>query len=104
MQYKTIVLELLQQQTELHEQLRTNRQLLSALENYAQELRTSHHSWIETLAQAKPGSALLIKSEAMEMALQELEARLPSASQPDEDEALSLDEAIAYVKNPQPRD
>jgi hypothetical protein len=98
MQYKTIVLELLQQ-------LRTSRQLLSALENYAQELRTNHYSWIETLSEAKPGcDPIQITSEALEIALQDLEARLPSASQPDEDEALSLDEAIAYVKNPQPRD
>ncbi len=105
MQYKTIVLELLQQQTELYEQLRTTRQLLPMLESYAQQFRASHHRWMETLSQAKPGSdPLQIKSEALELALQELMDRLPTASPQDEDEALSLDEVMAYLRIPQPRD
>ena len=41
MQYKTIVLELLQQRPQMHEQLRKDRKLLPALEFYAKELKAS---------------------------------------------------------------
>ncbi len=85
MQYKTIVLELLKQQTELHERLRSQRQLLTTLETYALELKASHEAWKETLSQAKPGSdPSQIASEALEMAIQELRDRLPCEAPPDE--------------------
>ena len=48
MQYKTIVLELLQQRPEMHDQLRRNRMLLPTLELYASELKTSHEAWKDT--------------------------------------------------------
>ena len=38
------------------------------------------------------------------MALKELEDRLPSASPPDDSEALSLDEAMAFIRSHTPRD
>ena len=104
MQYKTIVLELLQQQTELHEQLRITRRLLPTLETCARELKTSHETWMETLSQANPGSdPIQISSEALEIALKELEDRLPSASNRDENEPLSLDKAMAHVRRPTSR-
>ncbi len=85
LQYKTIVLELLQQQTKLHEQLRSTGQLMSALESYALELKENHEAWKETLAQARPGSdPTQIASEALELAIQELRERLPSQAPPDE--------------------
>ena len=100
MQYKTIVLELLQQRPEMHEQLRKDRKLLPTMEIYAKELKTSHEAWKETLCQARPGSdQSQIASEALEMALKELEDRLPSASPQDETEALSLDEAMAFIRS-----
>jgi len=99
MQYKTIILELLQTRPEMHDQLRKNRKLLSALESYAQELKTSHEAWKETLSQANPGSdQSQIASEAMEMACKEMEDRLPSASPLDAAEPLSLDGAMAFVR------
>ena len=101
MQYKTIVLELLEQQTELHEQLRITRRLLPTLETWAKELKASHEAWKETLLQAKPGSdPIQISSEALEMALKELEDRMPSASPQDENE--TLDQAMAYVRSHTP--
>jgi len=42
----------------------------------------------------------MISSQAMEMALQELEDRLPSMSPQDEQEALSLDKAMAFIRTP----
>ena len=98
MQYKTIILELLQQRPEMHEQLRKERKLLPALELYARELKTSHEAWKERLSQTMPGSdPSQIASEAMEMALKDLEDRLPSAS-PQESETLSLDAAMAFIR------
>ena len=100
MQYKTIVLELLKERTELHEQLRLTRRLLPTMETCARELKASHETWKETLAQANPGSdPSQISSEALEMALRELEDRLPSVSPQDDQEPLSLDKAMAFVRN-----
>ena len=104
MQYKTIVLELLQQRTEFHEQLRISRKLLPTMEMYARELMDSHEAWKEVLLQEKPDSdPSQISSEAMELALKQLEDRLPSVTPPDEAEALSLDQAMALIRNPTSR-
>jgi hypothetical protein len=98
MQYKTIVLELLKERTQLHEQLRLTRRLLPTLETCAKELKASHESWMETVSQAKPGSdPSQIASEALELAVKELEDRLPSVSPLHDQEALSLDEAMASI-------
>jgi hypothetical protein len=100
MQYKTIILELLQQQPEMHDLLRKNRKLLPALEFYAKELKTSHEAWKETLSHAKPGSdQSQIASEAMEMALTDVEDRLHGESPPDGAEPLSLDGAMAFLRH-----
>jgi hypothetical protein len=99
MQYKTIILELLQQRPEMHERLRKNRELLPALEIYAHELKTSHEAWKETLSQAAPGSdPSQTAAEALEIALKELEDRLPTLPQ-SEQEALSLDEAMTFIRS-----
>lgn len=104
MQYKTIILELLQQRPQMHEQFRKERKLLPTLEIYAKELKASHEAWKEQLAQAKPGSEVSqISSEAFEMALKELEDRLPLVSQADGQDELSLDQAMAFVRSPSSR-
>ena len=100
MQYKTIALELLRERRELYQQLRQAHTLLSTLETCATELKSSHEVWKETLAKAKPGSEpSQIASEALEMAIKELEDRLPPVSPPDEGEPLSLDKARAFVRS-----
>jgi chromosome segregation ATPase len=104
MQYKTIILELLQQRPQMHQQLQQQRKLLTTMEAYAKELKASHEAWKEQLAQAKPGSeASQISSEAFEMALKELEERLPPASRVDDQEALALDQAMAFIRDPSSR-
>jgi hypothetical protein len=104
MQYKTIILALLQQRPEMHEQLRKSRKLLPAMEFYARELKTSHEVWKDNLLQLRPGSdESQIANEALEMALKDLEDRLPSESPPDVAETLSLDEAIAFINSPTSR-
>ena len=101
MQYKTIALELLRQQTELYERLRTTRMLMPAMERCANELKASHEAWKETLSRAKPGSdPIQIASEAMEMAIQELESSLQRVTQTEEPP--SLDQAMAYIRKHAP--
>jgi dsDNA-specific endonuclease/ATPase MutS2 len=98
MQYKTITLELLREQRALYEQLRQTHQLLPTLETLSRELKKSHETWKETLAQARPEShPSQIASEAMEMAVKELEERLRPASLQGEEEP--LDAAMAFVRN-----
>ena len=104
MQYKTIVLELLQQRQEMHDQLRKDRKLLTTMEQYARELKSSHEAWKETLGQQNPGSdQSQIAFEALAMALKDLEDRLPPASHPSDNEALSLDAAMAFIRRPTSR-
>jgi hypothetical protein len=100
MQYKTIVLELLQQRQEMHDQLRRERKLLTTMEQFARELKTSHEAWMETLSRQNPGTSQeQIASEALEMALRDLEDRLPPASKRSDNEALSLDAAMAFIRS-----
>ncbi len=103
MQYKTIVLELLKERSRLHERLRKERKVLPTMERYARELKTSHEAWKELLAPLRPGSdPSQIASEALEMALKELEERLPSEPG-DESEALFLDAAMLFLRRPTSR-
>jgi hypothetical protein len=98
MQYKTIVLEMLRHRKELHEQLRLTRRLLPTMERCARELTASHEQWKATLAAQQPGSdPTQIANEALELALRELEDRLPFVSSPRDDDPLSLDRAMASV-------
>ena len=104
MHYKTIICELLQQRPQMHEQLRKDRRLLTVLENYAKELKASHEGWMHLLTQMRPGSnPSQISSEALEMAVKELEDRLPSESQQNESEALFLDAAMLFLNRRTPR-
>ena len=101
MNYKTIILELIKQRPEMHEQLRKDRKLLTTMESYARDLKSSHEGWKETLGQERPGSdPSQIASEALEMALKELEDRLSAESLPNDNETLSLDAAMASIRRP----
>lgn len=99
MHYKTIVLELLEQRKELHEQLRTSRQLLPTLEALATELRDRHIALMGSLTVAQPDSdPCQISSQALELALKDLEDCLQSEFPQDDQESLSLDQAMAFVR------
>ena len=68
MLYKTIVLELIQEQyPQLHQRLKLSRTLLKELDRYATDLRTAHLKW---LAQGTEPET------ARELALEELHDRL----------------------------
>jgi hypothetical protein len=100
MHYKTIVLELLQDRPRLRDRLQKERRMLRTVEQYAQELKTSHQAWQERLSQARPGSdRAQIASEAIELAIAELQERLPSESEAHEG-TFSLHAAMAQLKQP----
>jgi len=100
MQYKTLVLQLLRGQfPEIHNRLKAARTLLPTIDLYSRELKTSHEIWKDFLSERKPGSdPSQIASESLEIALQELEDRLPSELPPEGSEPLTLDAAMAYLK------
>jgi hypothetical protein len=101
MQYKTIILELIQQRPEMHEQLRQERKLLATVDQAATELKSRHNEYMEQLAERHPEmAASAAYSAAFEMALKELVDRLLPASAMDDHEELSLDAAMAHVRNP----
>jgi hypothetical protein len=104
MQYQPIVQGLLEQQTQLHEKLRLTRRLLPTIKACAKELKASHEEWTETLSQARPDSnPMQIESEALEIAVKEMEDRLQNESQVSDQEGLSLDAAMAFIKGPTSR-
>jgi hypothetical protein len=96
MLYKTIILELLQNRPELYEQLRKNRTLLPTVNRLASDLKARHQTWKQELQSTRPGSDSQIASEAMELAVKELEDRLLADS---EAEAQAfLDAAMAWLR------
>lgn len=98
MLYKTIILRLLEQRRQLHEQLRQNRMLLVAMEFFAKELKTSHEAWKHYLSRKRlGGDPSQIASEALEIALKELEDSLPPESPQDEDDSLSIEELMTFL-------
>jgi hypothetical protein len=103
MLYKTICLHMIQERPQLHDQLRKDRMLLPTLNRLAAELKTSHEACKEQLVMALPGSdPSQIASEALEIALKELEDSLPAESPQNEDETLSLDAAMVFLHHTPP--
>jgi hypothetical protein len=94
MLYKTMTLELIQENLSLYEKLRSSKMMLTALEAYAVDLRASHEQWKAQLSEDNPGSdPRQIASEALELAMLDLTSRLSCESAMDETEAVSLDAA-----------
>jgi FtsZ-binding cell division protein ZapB len=103
MQYKTITLELIQENPSLYEKLRSSRMLRPAMEAYANYLKVCHEAWKERIGQTMPGSdPTQIAAEALERAVAELRESLPYASVSDEAEPLSLDAAMNSIRRHTP--
>ena len=102
MQYKTIILQYIRQRPKIHNQLKSDRTLLPTLDLWANELKSTHEACKRRLAQANPGrDPSQLASEALESALQEWMNSLPPET-PNEEEPLSLDEAMAYIRRHTP--
>ena len=103
MHYKTIVLELLKQQPEMYGELIRSNSLISTLNQLASQLRESHLTILDQLTQKEPNqSQLLLKSEAMEIAVSQLQESLQTIPQSESAGALSLEGAMAYIKQHTP--
>ena len=103
MHYKTIIMELINDQPELAVQLRGRKQMLATIETYAMELKNRHEACKRDLSQTRPGShSSQIASEALELAIEEIRDRLASASVTDEEDALSLEAAMGYLRRHSP--
>jgi len=88
---------------EIAEPLQHNRTMLSTLDFYSDLLKTRHKAWKEQLATARPESEEgQIANEALEIALKEMEDRLSLGSPGDDDQPLSLDAAMAFLKRHTP--
>jgi hypothetical protein len=103
MQYKTITLELIQENLPLYERLRNGKMLLTAMEAYAIDLKTSHDRWKAELAWSMPDAhSSQIAGAALELAVQELQTRLSCESPEHAAEPLTLDAAMNYVRGHSP--
>ncbi len=98
MLYKTIVLELLKQQPRLHDELRRQKMLLKTMEYFANELKSLHEGWKQHLAETRPEiDPSQIASEAMELALKELQDSLPSDSSSEDEHRPALDDLMTFL-------
>jgi hypothetical protein len=105
MRYRTIVLELLQDQyPALHAELSRGRALLETMDRLAIELKNAHVAWMNELRRASPDSDIrLIASEALTLAIEHVKGDLPPESPADgTDTPLCLDEAMAFVRRATP--
>ena len=101
MQYKTIVLGLLEDLPEIKVHLLRERTMLQILDTYASSLRESHETWKENLREQRPGSSeSQLSSEAMELAIQDLEEMLSSIET--EEEYFPLDDAMKFIRRHTP--
>jgi len=106
--YKTIVHDLLQDRPNLHEQLRASGTLLPTMEQLAVAFRACHLNHLnrmKELAETRPGSdPSQLSSEALELALQELQDSLPPESKASDEgaETFSLDQAMTFLQRHMP--
>ena len=82
--YKTMVLSLLEDRPQLHEQLRQARTLLATLNRLADELKLSHEA-MEQSTSLTGSTRNRSAAKLLEMALNELEGSLPERVAADED-------------------
>jgi hypothetical protein len=99
MQYKTMVLGLLEARPALYRHLCMTGTALQTLEQYATALKACHLHWIDQLRKKSPDNGQ-IESRALELALQELRESLPPESE--ENETLTLGAAMAFIQRHAP--
>lgn len=100
MQYKTIVLGLLEQQPSLYQQLTANKTIAQMLERLAIALSHCHQSWMTELQKVGTVSdPTQLTSRALELALRELQEDLQPESllSDEEDQSLDLQAAMMFI-------
>ena len=83
MQYKTIILELIQQNETLHDRLRSNRSLLATVDRLAAQLKADHETYLNQMTMQEPtASRPVVSQQAFEMAIKEAQERLMAENRP----------------------
>ena len=86
MLYKTIILQMLEDRPAIYSQLKAERKSLATIEALAQELKANQQAILTDLQQASPlTDEQQLASQAMELALADLEAALDNRSSPNPD-------------------
>jgi hypothetical protein len=99
MYYKTIVLELLRQQTALHEQLRETKTVVHVVDRCAAHLKARHEFWTTQLGRTRTAMhRSQLSSSALELAIQEFRDDLTPETTGDDTRPLTLDEAVAFLR------
>jgi hypothetical protein len=89
MLYKTIVLRCLEDRPSLARRLQERREMLAMMEAWSEQLMLNHLAWMGRLATTNPDlSPHQIKSQAMEIALEEFQDHFPDESSMNEPAAL----------------
>ncbi len=103
MQYKTLTLHLLEQRAEIHDYLRRQRLLITTLDRYSEDLKASHEAYQERLTRSRADwDRSQIASEALELALKDLENRLRTEFPPQEEETMTLEGAMDFIRRRTP--
>lgn len=77
MQYKTIILELIQQNEPLHDRLRSQRNLLATVDRLAAQLKADHETYLNEMTMQEPAASRpAVSQQAFEMAIKEAEEQL----------------------------
>ena len=103
LQYKTIVLALLQQRPQMYQRLRKAHQLFMMLNYYSRLLEHHHEIWMEYLWRTKPSSHRHITQKALGIATKNLDAHFPHES-PTGESGVSLEEAVTFINSHTPPD
>src|SRR5262249_35850751 len=81
------------------DRLRSSNRLLTAMESYARDLKAAHEAWKQAIARKRPDSdSSHIASEAMELAIDDLQARLHSASPKAGAELIPIDALMSHAR------
>ena len=102
--YKTIALRLLEARPDIHDRHRRSRSMLRAVDHYAHQLKARHEAWKGQLARTRPGSSeSQISSEALEIAIQEVEGGLTCGDLPEGNPLPPIDEATGLTPDDKPQ-
>ena len=101
--YQTLVLNLIREFPLVHYPLKEQKILKETMEKEARNLEARHQALRDHLSRTKPEiDQMQLGSAALELALEEFQTRLASGLQPEDQETLSLDAAIAYLRKVTP--
>ncbi len=102
-QYLTITLQLLEDNPRLYDRLHQHRLLLPTLDFLARRLKDNHEAWKAHLRRTRPHSDPdQLANDALELALNDLQNALLIESPASDDEVLSLDAAMSFVRRHMP--